>query len=387
MGDPGRVVRLEWRKMRRTGMTSHSWLEVYLLDGSRLKLETYADTGYTESTRAATDKLEGTLYERRAAEMQDLVGHLTADRLKETARAIGNERPYSLSEFNCHHFVLEVWNSITTERMRATHYPDRTKVNLLWGLEGTGSLLDGLRKTSFTSQPQVVEEGFAVRTYKAQSRDEPRYDATIRRKHFEEALANGLVFILDVRSSELNPASLPTGSRRGSNYAETWTRQHFPNVFSAASNLLERIGPLDLSMLTSQLSLDSAPSATASTNYSPFAFLSSMASVASVSSVSQSSARRKGYYPCDACFLLLDGEELRVVIYAILQSIDDPAQISILRVVSGNALCNEEASLRYSLYNLPDGLGISAADVAEEELPRLQLAVRSCEFESLLTRR
>merc|ERR1719401_1227990 len=48
LDNPGRVVRLEWRKNRREehrGWTSHSVLQARLQDGKRLRIERFADTG------------------------------------------------------------------------------------------------------------------------------------------------------------------------------------------------------------------------------------------------------------------------------------------------------------------------------------------------------
>ena len=43
------------RKSR--GLTSHSWLEVRLLDEQRLRIEIYADRGYTEPAGCALEAL------------------------------------------------------------------------------------------------------------------------------------------------------------------------------------------------------------------------------------------------------------------------------------------------------------------------------------------
>lgn len=136
MKDPSRVVRLEWRKARRQqhkGLTSHSWLEAYLQDGRRLRLEFFGDTGLSESVFASgKGERESVIYENRIAGPHDFARPVTAKRLHEIAEAAA-ARPYSLTDWNCHHFVLEVWNKVVITLLQRTHYPDRMKTNVLWG--------------------------------------------------------------------------------------------------------------------------------------------------------------------------------------------------------------------------------------------------------------
>jgi len=138
MQDPGRVVRLEWRKVRRQqhkGLTSHSWLEAQLLDERRLRLELFADTGLTEAVlhNGKSCNRDSVLYEDRAAESHEFARPLTAERLRRVARQAAALRPYSVTDWNCHHFVLHVWNAVVIEMLKCTHYPDRVKTGFLWG--------------------------------------------------------------------------------------------------------------------------------------------------------------------------------------------------------------------------------------------------------------
>lgn len=144
MKDSSRVVRLEWRKARRQqhkGLTSHSWLEAYLLDDRRLRLEFFADTGLTESMFAAgRGERESVVYEDRIAGPHDFVRPLTAQRLRRVAEGAA-ARPYSLTDWNCHHFVLDIWNNVVISMLQRTHYPDRVKTGVLWGAsESLGKL-------------------------------------------------------------------------------------------------------------------------------------------------------------------------------------------------------------------------------------------------------
>mmetsp|Transcript_118568 Transcript_118568/g.369332 ORF Transcript_118568/g.369332 Transcript_118568/m.369332 type:complete len:487 (-) Transcript_118568:77-1537(-) len=145
MKDPSRVLRLEWRKARRQqhkGLTSHSWLEAYLQDGNRLRLEFFADTGLTESIfTAGRGERESVVYENRVAGPHEFSRPLAAHRLRNLA-ARAAERPYSLADWNCHHFVLAVWNGVVIDLLQRTHYPDRVKTNVLWGAsESFGKLV------------------------------------------------------------------------------------------------------------------------------------------------------------------------------------------------------------------------------------------------------
>mmetsp|Transcript_98521 Transcript_98521/g.195424 ORF Transcript_98521/g.195424 Transcript_98521/m.195424 type:complete len:496 (-) Transcript_98521:252-1739(-) len=146
--DPGRIVRLEWRKValrKHRGLVSHSWLLAHLFDSRCLRLELFADTGLTEKMLlAGKDRAGGTLYDDRAAGAQDFVRPLTAERLRQIAEEVSNLQPYSVTDWNCHHFVLNIWNSVVIEMLRCSHYPDRVKTGMLRGaLESLGSLVGG----------------------------------------------------------------------------------------------------------------------------------------------------------------------------------------------------------------------------------------------------
>jgi len=149
MQDPSRVVRLEWRKVRRQqhkGLTSHSWLEAHLVDGRRLRLELFADTGLTEAVLhvGSSCNRDSVVYENRAAESHEFARPLTAERLRRVARQAAATRLYSVTDWNCHHFVLHVWNAVVIEMLNHTHYPDRVKTGFLWGAtESFGKLWVG----------------------------------------------------------------------------------------------------------------------------------------------------------------------------------------------------------------------------------------------------
>mmetsp|Transcript_31909 Transcript_31909/g.84060 ORF Transcript_31909/g.84060 Transcript_31909/m.84060 type:complete len:498 (-) Transcript_31909:32-1525(-) len=136
MKDPSRIVRLEWRKVRRQqhrGFTSHSWLEAYLLDGRQMRLELFGDVGLAESIFTARRREDDSIvYEGRAAGSHEFVRPLTLERLRRIAASVAS-RPYSVTESNCHHFVRDVWNSAVIDILRRNHYPDRVKTGFLWG--------------------------------------------------------------------------------------------------------------------------------------------------------------------------------------------------------------------------------------------------------------
>jgi len=139
--NPSRVLRLEWRKARRTehrGFTSHSWLEACLLDGQRLRLEFFSDKGFCETLllcNAPADPNSG-IYDDRIANEQDFNLPLVAETLRCVAQRVG-KREYSLVESNCHHFVLDVWNAVVIEALQQNHYPDRMKAGVLGGVMAT----------------------------------------------------------------------------------------------------------------------------------------------------------------------------------------------------------------------------------------------------------
>lgn len=146
-----RVLLLEWREENRPesrGLTSHSFLEAHISDGRRLRMELFWNTGYVETMSEDEDSedtrsrpSEGTVYDGRVASRRDFIQGLTVEKLEKTARSVGNSRPYSLSDFNCHHFALQVWNSLVKGDRRATDYPDQQKSNVLKGLEDTFGIL------------------------------------------------------------------------------------------------------------------------------------------------------------------------------------------------------------------------------------------------------
>jgi hypothetical protein len=422
--DPGRITRLEWRKMRRSesrGLTSHSWLEAYLLDGTRRKLEIYSDMGYTESIRHSSHEIQGTLYENRAAEMPDFVDQLlNFEQLSDIAREVAAAHPYALSEFNCHHFVLKVWNSVVVDSMQATHYPDRAKLGLLWSLEGTvGTWVEGLRGTLGGREQEAVETSsisLPRRLFKAVPRDAPEYDVRLRYRNFKDALDGGIVFLLTPENSrELcltrrQPASMAHGM------VDAWATEYLRGATSVAYSVAERIGRGDISDLVSKLGRAQTADVSAGNN-SALNFLGSVASfnsVASLGSLSTASASLGPFSgvgavsycpPSDVCFVVLHTPETRcrpsilhsseaesssnspgqtrLVTYAILQSASDTSHVSCLRVLSGNAADGQEAISTFSQCEVPEGI-ITAFGLVNEDLPNLQLAVRTGDFDTFL---
>jgi len=146
--DPARVVRLEWRKValrKHRGFVSHSWLLAYLFDSRCLRLELFADTGLCEKMLLpGGDRAGGTLYDDRAAGAHDFVRPLTAQQLRQIAAEVSNLRPYSVTDWNCHHFVLNIWNNVVIEMLQCSHYPDRVKTGMLRSaIESIGGLVGG----------------------------------------------------------------------------------------------------------------------------------------------------------------------------------------------------------------------------------------------------
>jgi hypothetical protein len=158
-------------------------------------------------------------------------------------------------------------------------------------------------------------------------------------------------------------------------------RRHSPRLGSlriffssglAAMHLAERIGPLELSALTLRLGQDDG-----SRNSSPFTLFSSMASIGSVRGTST-------YYPLDVCFIIVHGEELRLVIYAIVQSTVEDKETMCLVMLSGDALSGKEASVRYLRVRLPEQESMAAYDIACEGAVHLEYAVQSGDYDAIL---
>eukprot|EP00401_Gymnodinium_catenatum_P029917 CAMPEP_0117566302 /NCGR_PEP_ID=MMETSP0784-20121206/57023_1 /TAXON_ID=39447 /ORGANISM="" /LENGTH=462 /DNA_ID=CAMNT_0005364141 /DNA_START=43 /DNA_END=1428 /DNA_ORIENTATION=+ len=424
MQTPSRVVRLEWRKVRRSeskGLTSHSWLEARLLDGRRMRLEVYSDRGYTEQlydphglqTVGFFDP-NSELYDGRVAQTQDFARPLSASNLCDVAKAIAASRQYSLSEFNCHHFVLEVWNAVVVGPMRATHYPDRAKTGLLWGLEGTlGSWLEGFSSKSLAApqpHPQQLQRRENVDATKqkikasacnlisgrveATPRTAAEYNRAKRLEDFCHALAQSSVFLLEP-DGQLVPTGLPPHGPRLADAdhfkteCEAWAEGYLPGTGFAAMRLAERATCLDVASVVARLfepeksvSGKHAPSGT----FSQIASLGSVASAASASSIGILHSAPPELLPrdpfADACFVVLRGiRELRLAIFAVLRPPGAPEVCAWrLLLLSGDALSGNEGSFEYALSDLPQGESApatSAADLAQEEQGSLQAALRS----------
>lgn len=395
MGSPSRVIRLEWRKMRRTeskDWTSHSWLEVQTLDGKRVRMETFSNTGYNEAVCDEVAAPLGTLYEGRVATFKDFPesGRLTLIGLRDIARRVAASKPYSLCEFNCHHFVLEVWNSIVSEKKQVVHYPDRAKVGLLWGLEGTvGTWLEGMRSSlgAPETEEQTPSSGAGRgRVFEATPRESANFDLEERLRFFEEALDSGLVYLLEAGGS-LVATGVPPRSL-GPSCAENWASAYFPGLKSIGIRLAERMGPKDLQQLALQLFDPRADEGDAG-SASPLGFLGSFNSTASTPS-SRARSTSVAQQPVDVCFIALRGRETRLVAYAVLQSPvgilnGEAPQSSCLRMLSGDALKGREASFTYSLCDLPEGASaVLAQDLVAEELPNLKLALKTGDYDTFL---
>lgn len=353
MSDPDRVVHVEWRKVRHEksrGLTSHSWLEIRLLDDRRVRLEIYADRGYTELNfdprQPSSESMrffdpESTIYDGRVAGLQELARPLTADILRKEAKQLA-KRPYSLSEFNCHHFVLELWNSIVVSALQSSHYPDRAKIGILWGVEEViGHWFQGGGSLASVGAPRQSVTGAMAAMGTDRSDRSDRSDRLPGR--LPECLEN--VFVLEttgpMRLAELPPASSPDVHR--SRWASMW-----PGLEEHALRLVEIIYKFDIEEVAKSLDIQ-LPS-------------SSLARFSSLSSVS-------GW---EHCFVILRGKELRVAVHTV-----GPKRLLLL---SGDAMKHEECDWDWLL----DSHNLSAAGRAFQQKEDLQCALRRRSFQSLL---
>lgn len=423
MRDPARVVRLEWRKVRRTeskGLTSHSWLEVRQLDGKRWRLELYSDRGYTEMASSPDCPCfhffdsKSTIYDGRVAESQDFVRPLTGVILRDRARAIAALQPYSISEFNCHHFVLELWNEVVIEPLRSSHYPDRAKTSMLWGLEGAlstwfenfGSASNGQGSLQSLGAPNqgalaqhagpsgthgtgdqgtnapfgeqhfgkvvgVLEDFSAVKLVVG--------DRPFRLERFCQHVRNGVVYLVEPgqQGRRLVRMSLQA-SGHPEDLCAQWAESYFPGMeASSAYESIELIGGLQLPESIDRIfrlkDSETKNNDTSSSLMTP-SLLSSFSSLSSLQANSQEAYLTRDPL-ADTCFVLLkDGRrslcgvtasQLRLACYAVLRPAGAPGACAWrLR------LSVEKASrIRYWLGDLPEMEPTTvAADVARQDL-------------------
>lgn len=420
MRDPTRIVHLEWRKVRHEkskGLTSHSWLEVHLLNGKRLRIELYADRGYTELEYNPGGRPDprffdpqSTVYDDRAAGPQDLSRPLIAEILVSEAKEIAASKKYSLSEFNCHHFVLEVWNSLVIDSLKTNHHPDRMKTGLLWGLEeavGTwlqgfgGSLAgpqDGVAHrsarpiTETRSVPQPADSTLGCLAHgklQATDRNSGNYDRMKRLQLFCHELQCGSIQLLET-TGPIIPTGIPVqdppnGKEPWEFESETWASAWLAGVGPAGMRIAERMNSIDLNRMITDIFKAKAIS---KGGYSNFASLGSISSVSSLSSsLTSDAARVMSRDPqADACFVALRGAELRLAIYAVLRPPSAPNVCAWrLLLLSGDAMLENEASLTYVLRDLPESSPTTKAeDLAREDQLALQAALRSSDWGQLV---
>lgn len=395
--NPRRVVYVEWRKVRHEksrGLTSHSWLEVSLLDGRRLRLEIYADQGYTELHYDPANKSDSrffdpqsTLYDDRAAESQDLARPLTAETLTREAKELARRRPYSLSEFNCHHFVLELWNSMVVDRLKSQHYPDRAKIGLLWGFEEVvGPWLQGVAASvGRPMDPRSAANGRVKR---------PK-DFCGKRSGVEVARSTRLalscaeiqrqtVYVLET-TGPLLPTQMPSAARQSSasffdlTSAEqrltAWSAAFLPGVEDAANPLMERLNRIDVTAAVAELSPNR-------TRTAPNLSMVSSMSIAPVASLSSLQSQPPADDSLDMCFVVLCGRELRLAIHALLR---EPGGVwSWLVMLSGDAKKGQEGNYCFALRELPERGCIRAVDLAIQEQESFQQALRRSSWTTLL---
>ena len=230
-----------------------------------------------------------------------------------------------------HHFVLELWNSIVVSALQSSHYPDRAKIGILWGVEevighwfqGGGSLA-------------------SVGAARPRASGAMGADRSDRSDRLPECLEN--VFVLEttgpMRLAELPPASSPDLHRL--RWASMW-----PGLEEHLLRLVEIIYKFDIEEVAKSLEIQ-LPSS----------------SLARFSSLSMS-----GW---EHCFVILCGKELRVAVHTV-----GPKRLLLL---SGDALKHEECDWDWLL----DSHNLSAAGRAFQQKEDLQCALRRSSFQSLL---
>jgi hypothetical protein len=128
--DPSRdasVVLLEWHCESRPQdyhLTSHSWLEMQLSDGTVWRLEFSNDRGFSEKIQCAPSSVDSVYNRRVTADFQVTV---TATSFRQICYRAACRKRYSTVHFNCHHWALAVWNQVVRERSQHSTYPDQWK--------------------------------------------------------------------------------------------------------------------------------------------------------------------------------------------------------------------------------------------------------------------
>lgn len=427
MDDPSRILRLEWRKARRPqlqGITSHSWLSAKLQDGSRSRLELFADLGFVE-TRLAQNEAdrESTLFGDLAAGAHEFARPLTAERLRSVAAAIAGRATYSMSDFNCHHFALEVWNAVVIEMLRREHYPDRVKTHVLWGVELFGGGQDegeepgaGLWSYGLGALFSQAPLGFPAAAPRAAAprgaharvaachdglgrtsgrltalgREAPGFQSALRLRRFGDALAAGAVYLLEPGRPLAVTSPGPGGPEEESPEPAhlRWARRWLPGARSdVARRLAERMSAEDAVDLVAK-ALCAGAECRAPPRASDHGASGAMAFASLASSHGPGGSARGSYDPdlADACFVVLRGEEeVRLATYALLRpSVGDDGHRAAggadgtrrLRLLSGDAKIGDEGSCVYTLCDHPGGSqGGAAAGLMHQELDELQFAV------------
>lgn len=443
MQNPKRVVRVEWRKARREadrGWTSHSWLEATMQDGRRSRLELFADHGFTETSlgksRRSSDP-SSVIYEDRAAGTHELARPLTQESLRELARQTSRKRPYSISEFNCHHFVLDVWNSVVIQALQQSHYPDRVKTGLLRGLEESlGTWLNGLgfapslssdargtaqnalgrrpppnfghavparaapaNKAMSSCLSGTHEEGSRVSgNVEGCQRNAPNFDRENRLLRFTDVVRAGRVLLLEAGGSLVTtnqPAKMPRSSISdpGECECEAWADEWLAGVGYAAVRLAERVGATDVVDLVAKVFTPASEGAAIGGNLCGGGFQQGFVQKNFASFASLQGSVPEGFHLggsiADICFVILRGEELRLAIFAILRPPssapfgsfapgggcgNDDGRAWRLRLLSGDAKAGEEARFTYTLRELAESsAGTDAIIPTAEEAAKEEL--------------
>lgn len=392
MCNPSRIVCLEWRKMRRSehrGWTSHSWIEAHLEDESRLRLEFFAE-GLMQTVQSTPCSSSGSvLYEGRLARAHEFAMPLTADSLRALATSIAT-RPYSVADFNCHHFVRAVWNRVVIDILQKRHYPDRVKTAFmkLGGGRSWRQLAESF--ASFSSRSKEEEQAAdddesplcdtpcKLHTMSTRSEEGQRVsgelsaapdtsDHASRLARFCHAVASGNVYYVKLGSEVMCTRFLAEHQRAAARDNEgrvaAWISEWFPNAPDAAAKIVERIGSTDVVDLVARVI---KPDTTTTQGQST--------SLASVASTALGSSSRVPV--SDMCFVALHGEQLRLAIYAVLRrvgKVDEPAWR--LRLVSGDAWSQLDNEFVYTLRDVRSDDAAAAVDLIQEELESIQVSM------------
>jgi len=258
---------------------------------------------------------------------------------------------------------------------------DRPSVGAFGVALGGNNQQDSYGSRSPHAAPTRARPGAgAYRTYQLATPSSRDYDRGRRLDSLCRALGEGRVYVLN-HDGQLIPTEVWDMRQSPQRILSAWAAEWLPGDGDVALRLAERIGNTDLDSVTVH-SFDSPVEPAG-----PFASLASFQSFASTEASPQLISRAPE--AADTCFVVLrSSHELRLAVYAVLRPPGPVASCAWrLRVLTGNALAGCDASVGYTIDDLPEtsckDSSTSARELLYDDLESLTHAVTKGEFRGL----